>query len=67
MDKDLDELDKSSSSETSRGSPPEHLDDLLSLLQRHLLAFCCINAMDNDVVCSSLYNLLSLLNPNFSI
>jgi len=51
----LNELDKNFDKQhdvacVTGSAPSEHLEDLLSSLQRHLLAYCYTNSADDDLV-----------------
>jgi len=51
----LNELDKNFDKQhnvtcVSSSAPSEHLEDLLSSLQRHLLSYCYTNSADDDLV-----------------
>ncbi|XP_078688080.1 putative E3 ubiquitin-protein ligase HERC1 isoform X3 [Branchiostoma floridae x Branchiostoma belcheri] len=57
--------DVGSVSEYEDGTPPAHLHELLSSLQKHLLAYCHVNALDeSSPTVSLLHKHLSLMLPH---
>ena len=58
LDKNFDKQQQQQHDEVTcvkSSAPSEHLEDLLSSLQRHLLAYCYTNSTDDQLV--SIYNI----------